>query len=97
MNRASEDSDLDIDHAPVKKAYLKKRLRHRAKIDELKQTGVGLEYLIRHREIALYEKKKEEFKREEMNFRDRERDMKATDNELQHKIIKFQSFFDENK
>ena len=60
MNRASEDSDLDIDHAPVKKAYLKKRLRHRAKIDELRQTGVGLEYLIRHREIALYEKKKEE-------------------------------------
>jgi len=44
-----------------------------------------------------FEKKKEEFKREETNFRDRERDMKANDNELHQKMIKFHSFFEENK
>ena len=62
MNRASDESDLEIDHAPVKRQYLKKRLRYRAKIDELRASGIGLETLIREREVALYEaRKKEDF------------------------------------
>ena len=60
MNRASDESDIDIDHAPVKRAYLSKRLRYRAKIDELRKSGVGVEYLIMQRETAQYEARKKD-------------------------------------
>ena len=58
FNRASDDSDSDLEDRPVMKAFLTEKLRLRAMTEELKEQPMGLEVLVRHRAIAEYEARK---------------------------------------
>ena len=68
LNRASDDSDSDLEERPVRRAYLSEKHRLRAMQEELDKSDLGLEYLVRKRAIAEYEaKKRSDFNQEDFD------------------------------
>ena len=58
MNRASDDSDSELEDRLVRRSYLTERVKNRALHDELAQTEIGMKLLIGQRELAMYEAKR---------------------------------------
>ena len=69
INRASDDSDSDIESPSERGAYLSERLKAKAMRAELGQFSPGLRFLREHREIAKYEALKAGWTLEDFNAR----------------------------
>ena len=66
LNRASDDSDSDLEDRPIRRAYLSEKQRLQAMTEELDKSAMGLDYLVRKRAITEYEaKKRPEFNQED--------------------------------
>ena len=68
LNRASDDSDSDLEERPIRRAYLSEKKCLRAMQEELDKSVLGLDYLVRKRAITEYEaKKRPDFSQEDFD------------------------------
>ena len=67
INRASDDSDSDIETPAERRLYLSERLKNKALMSEIKKDSPGLRVLIKQREMAKYEYKKRGYSDEDFD------------------------------